>query len=146
MASLIFTVYLVFISIHALTRSATVIVCMLLVGALQFQSTHSQGVRRLDRCNCYRSWRISIHSLTRSATLLLKSRRGKQRYFNPRTHKECDCLFLLSTVTGEAISIHALTRSATAVIFYAHLCSLIFQSTHSQGVRPVCSWLAWTKL
>ncbi len=39
---------------------------------LQFQSTHSQGVRRLAKDSSSPLQGISIHALTRSATLLLE--------------------------------------------------------------------------
>ena len=59
------------ISIHALTRSATI------------------------RSGCNRTgWRISIHALTRSATELLSAMRKNIGDFNPRTHEECDSFAL----------------------------------------------------
>ena len=102
-----------FISIHALTRSATFnrhpsrryrhdfnprtheecdhnFIFKRHVRIL-FQSTHSRGVRRPYTCS------TSIPTL----------------YFNPRTHEECD---FIAFIIDEhfPISIHALTRSATA--------------------------------
>ena len=77
------------ISIHALTRSATI-------------------------PPFFESWcfPISIHALTRSATRPDLSRYTLRCDFNPRTHEECDKLFLSAFRLLE-ISIHALTRSAT---------------------------------
>ena len=100
------------ISIHALTRSATV--------------------------SCQRTRKaisISIHALTRSATHQSLLRSWVISYFNPRTHKECDLRDIINSFTlfrfqsthsqgvrlksesfyivHEGISIHALTRSAT---------------------------------
>ena len=100
------------ISIHALTRSATN-----QIGAAapcrndfnprtheecdwyardeyyysgRFQSTHSRGVR-LKLCSFLPLTKtISIHALTRSATVILGMVGGSRKYFNPRTHEECD--------------------------------------------------------
>ena len=144
------------ISIHALTRSAT-IRAALAYGFCRFQSTHSRGVRRKRvsfclPCFAFQSTHsrgvrqelfkainkeiaISIHALTRSATP-----------------------FQVMSKLCDAISIHALTRSATTCTtsvrhkyFYFNprtheecdgkrvsfrLPSFAFQSTHSRGVRP----------
>ena len=143
------------ISIHALTRSATGWWNGRCGWSVRFQSTHSRGVRlwkcwaRLD----YDS--ISIHALTRSATFCLENIMCSYVNFNPRTHEECD-LSKLITRRSTGISIHALTRSATILtwLFFlsAHIsihaltrsATLIatirlinptFQSTHSRGVR-----------
>ena len=100
------------ISIHALTRSAT---------------TAGQGGHVIIK--------ISIHALTRSATLVCDGDRIKRKDFNPRTHEECDVMVVVAfTVNVDfnprtheecdvagllqghehvSISIHALTRSAT---------------------------------
>ena len=102
------------ISIHALTRSATL----------------RQDTRDRHRC-------ISIHALTRSATGRFLQVPGDHLDFNPRTHEECDVktgeksynlqLFQSTHSRGvrrgrnretrndDAISIHALTRSATTL-------------------------------
>ncbi len=77
------------ISIHALTRSAT----KSCVPALTVVA-------------------ISIHALTRSATWVGFIYQSLSNYFNPRTHEECDESFLRE---------------------YLYL--LLFQSTHSRGVR-----------
>ena len=101
------------VSIHALTKSATFITLVLVVG------------RRL----------VSIHALTKSATSLhfvistfrsfqsthsRRVRRPSSRHsprvtssFNPRTHEECDSILPGSTRMPR-VSIHALTKSATA--------------------------------
>ncbi|EES74006.1 hypothetical protein POTG_01056 [Paenibacillus sp. oral taxon 786 str. D14] len=57
--------------------------------------------------------------------------------FNPRTHKECDKSYI-SIHNVRSISIHALTRSATVVSVVSND-PVGFQSTHSQGVRPIFS-------
>ncbi len=54
---------------------------------------------------------ISIHALTRSATKSDCFILYRVRYFNPRTHKECD-VTEAELHDWVAISIHALTRSA----------------------------------
>ena len=61
-----------YVSIHALTRSATFVEDS---GRrqVQFQSTHSRGVRH--------SWSMPMESITR---------------FNPRTHEECDGIHFFS--------------------------------------------------
>ena len=78
------------ISIHALTKSATI---------------SKKRYLWLD-------W-ISIHALTKSATAA--SIRDSIHYlnFNPRTHKECDSSINAPTLISSSISIHALTKSAT---------------------------------
>jgi len=60
------------------------------VSSRLFQSTHSQGVRpELLNNRGFRA-AISIHALTRSATYQQPYDPPSLRYFNPRTHKECD--------------------------------------------------------
>ena len=77
--------------------------------------------------------------------------------FNPRTHEECDSakpenrperFVSIHALTRSAtcryegeiqrrnVSIHALTRSATLIALLSQL-SMMFQSTHSRGVRPI---------
>ena len=101
------------ISIHALTRSAT---------------THDLAT--VDGLE------ISIHALTRSATQSQLSPLDQSIDFNPRTHKECDIQYPGIGIASKIISIHALTRSATCVGWYDLTALNLFQSTHSQGVRP----------
>ena len=124
------------VSIHALTRSATIL----------YLGYHGLGP-------------VSIHALTRSATNKMVSRPLSSSGFNPRTHEECDPK-ILSISSGVAVSIHALTRSATyfttlALSFLtvsihaltrSATCKRLpwkevpeFQSTHSRGVRPCLS-------
>src|SRR5579875_444531 len=98
------------ISIHALTRSATMVI------ACPFEK-----------------FCISIHALTRSATGASTAMIIYNGNFNPRTHKECDGRFKVHNFFI-SISIHALTRSATCERNLFSL-SFGFQSTHSQGVR-----------
>ena len=80
------------ISIHALTRSATFVFLDFLLILISFQSTHSQGVRRLLHVDF-----LAVNK------------------FNPRTHKECDADTKAVWMTLD-ISIHALTRSATELV------------------------------
>ena len=58
---------------------------------------------------------ISIHALTRSATVRDKVKYLFRRYFNPRTHEECDAASSEAASAVSEISIHALTRSATPI-------------------------------
>ena len=143
------------ISIHALTRSATLqrqsCICQEIfqsthsrgvrlntsvdvASLVLFQSTHSRGVRpatgqasqshvaisihALTRSAT--AWQtgitsgttISIHALTRSATSIQSAFASSQIYFNPRTHEECDLVVDMILKGG-----------------------VLFQSTHSRGVR-----------
>ena len=104
------------VSIHALTRSATVYILMIMTD-LRFQSTHSRGVRRavtsvdsairqfqsthsrgvrLSMPYCFITRQtVSIHALTRSATAHSLQHTYPLSGFNPRTHEECDGLLQL---------------------------------------------------
>ena len=87
---------------------------------MQFQSTHSRGVRH-NYCQRGSRWRkISIHALTRSAT---------QTW--------------LTNYFGVGISIHALTRSATQIDKF-RIFEYVFQSTHSRGVRRITQPVVYT--
>ena len=100
------------ISIHALTRSATNVSGNIVnaetisIHALTRSATNLEGTGVVV-------YKISIHALTRSATLINALSFHSYPYFNPRTHEECDCLFVFHPEKERAISIHALTRSAT---------------------------------
>ena len=128
------------VSIHALTKSATFITLVLVVG------------RSL----------VSIHALTKSATSLhfvistfrsfqsthsRRVRRPSSRHsprvtssFNPRTHEECDSILPGSTRMPR-VSIHALTKSATAEQSSLTSGDIKFQSTHSRRVRQYSAWI-----
>ena len=99
------------VSIHALTKSATVM-CDEYIAKMMFQSTHSRRVRHLCGYKNGGYPLVSIHALTKSATFL-SLQLVVFCSFNPRTHEECDA-------------------------FLSFTCSLIlqFQSTHSRRVRP----------
>ena len=123
------------VSIHALTRSATVSIygmesiqpsfnprtheeCDPFVVVdeslkIKFQSTHSRGVRHKTKIMAALRLNVSIHALTRSATYRDTSCRSRPNGFNPRTHEECDTALMLPLSSIVAVSIHALTRSAT---------------------------------
>src|SRR5690625_4448674 len=101
------------ISIHALTRSATLAL--------------TKQFLRLD---------ISIHPLTRRATFYTYQKLHSSKDFNPRTHEECDQK-AVELVHSTDISIHALTRSATMSEHILRSQDYSFQSTHSRGVRPI---------
>ena len=120
------------ISIHALTRSATIGTTLIAVVS-----------------------RISIHALTRSATRSLLFLVWRTCHFNPRTHEECDrfklaIFFLLYNFNPRTheecdieghhglhvnveISIHALTRSATQNQISSHRSDRYFNPrTHEE--------------
>mgnify|MGYP006994664952 CR=1 FL=1 len=122
-----------FVSIHALTRSATYWFINNKQPFKKFQSTHSRGVRQ-EMIAVRLTRQVSIHALTRSATIAARiniavtdsfnPRTHEEcdpiqfrpdclhRCFNPRTHEECDKVFRLQ-YRPVPVSIHALTRSAT---------------------------------
>ncbi len=81
------------ISIHALTRSATVHSDLVIKWLAKFQSMHSRGVQP------------SVGSLPRMPAA----------DFNPCTHEECNAKVVYLFCLLFFISIHALTRSATAI-------------------------------
>ena len=129
------------ISIHALTRSATenkndlLNIELISIHALTRSATYLTGFGSVREM-------ISIHALTRSATWLACWLRKRTSYFNPRTHEECDTKNLEQIVTL-LISIHALTRSATFRLLKPFLTLSTFQSTHSRGVRRGLSVVAY---
>ena len=102
------------ISIHALTKSATNNDLMPASPDLVFQSTHSQRVRRPGIGPTRSNFKYFNPRTHKECDLNATHIANIQNDFNPRTHKECD---------GLAIS--------------AKLTSKPFQSTHSQRVRHV---------
>ena len=78
-----------YVSIHALTRSATGSKSPV-SSALMFQSTHSRGVRPSFFKRNAICFTVSIHALTRSATCYYINCDVEKGGFNPRTHEECD--------------------------------------------------------
>ena len=123
----------VHVSIHALTRSATKELYTRFI-PVEFQSTHSRGVRRSNSLFCCSIKFVSIHALTRSATFHCRRNTEEGRSFNPRTHEECDSN-IPAAHRFYLVSIHALTRSATNGLAKVAEQYLKFQSTHSRGVR-----------
>ena len=109
------------ISIHALTRSATMKILKRLQEKL-FQSTHSRGVRHSAASTLYLLCTISIHALTRSATIL-----------------ELNTLYqeLFQSTHSRGVRQPYLKRISP---------DLIFQSTHSRGVRPFTTWKLFTPM
>ena len=82
--------FLDYVSIHALTRSATWILPLLPPKLIQFQSTHSRGVRRFDL-----SKKVAFTAFQSTHSRGVRLYTGLQpfyvpRGFNPRTHEECD--------------------------------------------------------
>ena len=100
------------ISIHALTRSAT-------ASGLKVVGPGGISIHALTRSatnlaiSMFIPPLISIHALTRSATSVRSAPWPRAAYFNPRTHEECD----ICKVKGIG------------------LWAGLFQSTHSRGVR-----------
>ncbi len=77
-----------------------------------FQSTHSRGVRRNITLTHYNALCVSIHALAWSATKDGRVDSKIDACFNPRTRVECDLRLIM-----------------------LRLLMLMFQSTHSRGVR-----------
>ena len=77
------------ISIHALTKSATgfvlAIECLMLI-SIHAPTKSATDYRQTSSGDCM----ISIHALTKSATHFQSHCLTAKKYFNPRTHKECD--------------------------------------------------------
>ena len=84
----------IFQSTHSQRVRQIIVFCSLFIE--KFQSTHSQRVRRQNAPAWLLQRSISIHALTKSATAA--SIRDSIHYlnFNPRTHKECDSVKMLS--------------------------------------------------
>ena len=129
-----------FISIHALTRSATSLSCCIPYAGCNFNP------RTHEECDLYAKpcGRRLFYFNPRTheeCDQTPKYRPSLDSYFNPRTHEECDKLLTLAArpavgfqsthsrgvrpprVTrrneSTSISIHALTRSATHVIVFS---------------------------
>ena len=104
--------YLAAVSIHALTKSATLLRrCLIRHG--KFQSTHSRRVRPSVLSISATADSVSIHALTKSATLHQIIIISHICCFNPRTHEECDFYKMIEDLGLST-----------------------FQSTHSRRVRP----------
>ena len=100
------------ISTHALTWSAT-----------------------LQKRGKTRKQKISTHALTWSATIRWRNRTEEERNFNSRTHVECDW----RRIPAEPIVANFNSRTHVECDQQKNLqltISLIFQLTHSRGVRP----------
>ena len=105
-------VFAIDISIHALTRSATIL-------QERFRKT----------------FRISIHALTRSATGRFLLSLVLIRDFNPRTHEECDTK--ATDDLENKFDFNPRTHEECDDASFATLVKAFgFQSTHSRGVRP----------
>ena len=105
-----------------------------------FQSTHSRGVRHIGLVAfCSKLKFQSTHS--RGVRHDLDNKTGYHIDFNPRTHEECDMIWI--TKQGiTSISIHALTRSATGRhrTFYAAKHISIHALTRSATCCKQCSF------
>ena len=77
---------------------------------------------------------ISIHALTRSATAESTLSSCAINDFNPRTHKECDCEFSINFIICLLFqSTHS--QGVRRCVLIGDMLNFLFQSTHSQGVR-----------
>ena len=106
---------------------------------LSFQSTHPRGVRPAWQSDCkpMSDFNPRTHVGCDRASLLPPPGNG---YFNPRTHVGCDGHQGL-LLPDAAISIHAPTWGATSVVGYLSCPTMLFQSTHPRGVRPIRPYL-----
>ena len=102
---------IMYVSIHAPTRGATVVYNPFLEPAV-FQSTHPHGVRRLP----WLSVAVGIS-------------------FNPRTHTGCDSMSSRS-LRRKTVSIHAPTRGAT--MFNRSFPSALIVSIHAPTRGATC--------
>ena len=78
---------------------------------------------------------ISIHAVTWTATFCSRICCLRLRYFNSRSHVDCDLLHQPVLHPPVSISIHAVTWTATMVVGL-HIPILTFQFTQSRGLRP----------
>ena len=108
------------ISIHALTKRATLLFQLRICKTLRFQSTLSRRERlvliclinkgltisihaltkRATRLSCWTKKLpyISIHALTKRATFYKRSIYFKPKHFNPRSHEESDVTKLVDDI------------------------------------------------
>ncbi len=100
--------------------------------ALEFQSTHSHGVRSGAEYIVERIRYFNPRTHMECDRKQIEHREFFE-HFNPRTHMECDTGRGTNPVAG-VISIHALTWSAIELTGIEDTFAT-FQSTHSHGVR-----------
>ncbi len=123
------------ISIHALTRSATSQRCSCCgYIAISIHALTRSATPLIDAVGCCCG--ISIHALTRSATWHRCKQRQGTRNFNPRTHKECD-LFALPLKPYVLLFQSTHSQGVRHFLLKKPCSTSLFQSTHSQGVRPI---------
>ncbi|KFM93437.1 hypothetical protein DJ90_4788 [Paenibacillus macerans] len=106
---------------------------------LNFQSTHSHGVRLYAFCVFgFRQRFQSTHSHGVRLDGIVRSSSAFEISFNPRTHMECDARPRYRRRSVFALSIHALTWSATDVgkAFDKRRDLSIHALTWSATVRP----------
>ena len=104
--------YKMLISIHALARSATEFAGLTLY-PIQFQSTHSRGVRRCRKYGRKYYIPISIHALARSATIPGEVNYTRSSVFQSTHSRGVRPCNPCASRRSQPISIHALARSAT---------------------------------
>ena len=105
-----------------------------LITLLVFQSTHSRGVRpKLPLPAAIPDGFQSTHS--RGVRHSYQFYSLKDTGFNPRTHEECDCSWVVSSrVFPRFQSTHS--RGVRPRCWPCSMIRSRFQSTHSRGVRP----------
>ena len=129
------------ISTHALTWSATNS-CQLQQITWAFQLTHSRGVRQF-LIYAFQSMQKYFNSRTHvECDGTLYGDQYKDLYFNSRTHVECDTNISLNKLSS-CISTHALTWSATKLC--THMAKTATISTHALtwsatiGIAVICN-------
>ena len=83
-------VFLIYISIHAPTRGATLVTHCVLLHDIIFQSTLPREERQISYFQHSLLIHISIHAPTRGATLYFTRHLFVKLYFNPRSHERSD--------------------------------------------------------
>ena len=124
------------ISIHALTRSATHL------GIKGYGYEINFNPRTHKECDLFVDGvagvgdSISIHALTRSATPPVSITKLILIHFNPRTHKECDGVDNFGSCYCCTYFNPRTHKECDLITLDSTLWLSLFQSTHSQGVRP----------
>ena len=101
---------------------------------MEFQLTHSRGVRRYAQNPKICQESISTHALTWSATHMCIRQCAKVTNFNSRTHVECD--IGCDTMKSKHINFNSRTHvECDCTVSDSRCAACAFQITHSRGVR-----------
>ena len=109
-----------------------------LLYAIRVMHFNPRTHKECDILDAIKSWphvSISIHALTRSATCFSVGYFSVAIDFNPRTHKECD-LYLVCIVHAGTLFQSTHSQGVRPPFHAVFTSKAVFQSTHSQGVRP----------